>query len=43
MAIDICNQAIGYYTGIDMHNAVAEFQQRKQKLEAKAATMHDIS
>ena len=42
-AIDICNQAIEYYAGVDMHNTVAEFEQRKQKLETKAATTHGIS
>lgn len=42
-AINICNQATEYYTGVDMHNAVAEFKQRKQKLEAKASRTHDAS
>lgn len=42
-AIGTCNQAIEYYASVDMHDAVAEFEQRKQKLEAKAAATHDFS
>ncbi|MBS3197650.1 TerB N-terminal domain-containing protein [Turicibacter bilis] len=34
-AIVVCNQAITYYEGITMYDAVAEFEQRKKKLESK--------
>ena len=40
-AIDICDQAIEYYEKANMHIAVVEFKQRKQKMEAKVATTHE--
>ncbi|MDB8556725.1 TerB N-terminal domain-containing protein [Turicibacter sanguinis] len=34
-AIVVCNQAITYYEGITMYDAVAEFEERKKKLQSK--------
>lgn len=36
-AIDICNQAIDYYMGINMLEEVAKYEQRRQKIEIKVS------
>lgn len=38
-AIEICNNAIEYYTDINMYNAVTEFEERKEKLEKKLSKL----